>query len=85
MNKIARDATYNKNENEYTHVERKQAQQLFDNLIWLTTEEAANFLRKSSHALRQMIYKGKIHPRKFSGRLYFKKSELHELIDASIY
>lgn len=59
--------------------------QLFKNLIWLTTEEAANFLRKSTHALRQMLYKGKISARKFNGRLYFKKSELHELIDTSFY
>lgn len=58
---------------------------LFNNLIWLTTEEAAEFLRKSSHALRQMLYKGKISARKVHGRLYFKKSELHELIDTSFY
>ncbi len=56
---------------------------LFDNLKWLTTEEAAFFLRKSSHALRQMTYKGKIIPRKFGGRLYFKKSELDQIIDIS--
>ena len=58
---------------------------LFENLIWLTTEEAAVFLRKSPHAIRQMIYKGKINARKFHGRLYFKKSELHELIDTSFF
>ena len=65
----------------YTDVVTNTA--LFDNLIWLTTEEAAEFLRKSKHALRQMLYKGKITARKFGGRLYFKKSELHELIDTS--
>ncbi len=58
---------------------------LFDNLIWLTTEEAARFLRKSTHALRQMLYKGQISARKVHGRLYFKKSELHELVDTSIF
>jgi excisionase family DNA binding protein len=58
---------------------------IFDNLIWLTTEEAASFLRKSNHALRQMLYKGHISARKLHGRLYFKKSELHELIDTSFY
>jgi excisionase family DNA binding protein len=56
---------------------------LFNNLIWLTTEEAARFLRKSNHALRQMLYKDRISARKLHGRLYFKKSELHELIDTS--
>lgn len=58
---------------------------LFDNLIWLTTEEAAGFLRKSNHALRQMLYKGQISARKVHGRLYFKKSELNELVDTSFY
>ena len=69
----------------YTTGELNQAQPLFENLIWLTTEEAARFLRKSCHALRQMVYKGQIKARKFRGRLYFKKSELHELIDTSFY
>ena len=58
---------------------------LFDNLIWLTTEEAAGFLRKSNHALRQMLYKGQVSARKVHGRLYFKKSELNELVDTSFY
>ena len=58
---------------------------LFENLIWLTTDEAAQFLRKSSHALRQMTYKGKVKPRKFGGRLYFKKTELNDLVDTSFY
>lgn len=74
-----------KSENSYIHGEHFGAHTLFDNLIWLTTNEAAIFLRKSSHALRQMIYKGRIRPRKFGGRLYFKKSELDQLVDTSFY
>ncbi len=70
---------------DYNQGEHFEAQSFFNNLIWLTTEEAARFLRKSSHALRQIIYKGKIHPRKFGGRLYFKRSELDQLIDTSFY
>jgi hypothetical protein len=72
-----RDAGYNPSED--------KASTLFDNLIWLTTEEAAKFLRKSSHALRQLTYKGKVRPRKFAGRLYFKKAELNSLIDSSFF
>ncbi|PIR33310.1 MAG: hypothetical protein COV37_16755 [Bdellovibrio sp. CG11_big_fil_rev_8_21_14_0_20_39_38] len=53
--------------------------------MWLSTEEAARLLRRSSHALRQLVYKGKIRPRKFGGRLYFKRSELDELIETSFY
>ncbi len=63
----------------------KSPSTLFDNLIWLTTDEAATFLRKTSHALRQLAYKGKVRPRKFAGRLYFKKTELDTLIDTSFY
>lgn len=65
--------------------EAKYSSTLFDNLIWLTTDEAATFLRKTSHALRQLVYKGKIRPRKFAGRLYFKRTELDTLIDTSFY
>ncbi len=66
-------------------VTKESPELIFDNLIWLTTEEAARFLRKSNHALRQMLYKGHISARKLHGRLYFKKSELHELVDTSFY
>ena len=69
----------------YSESEQNNAQVLFDNLIWLTTEEAAVYLRKSTHAIRQMVYKGKLMARKFDGRLYFKKDELHALIDTSFY
>jgi len=70
---------------EYVKEEQFDAHSFFNNLIWITTEEASEFLRKSTHAVRQMVYKGKIHARKFHGRLYFNKLELHELIDSSHY
>ena len=76
---------YNQSEKVYSEGEQKNAQGLFENLIWLTTEEAAVYLRKSTHAIRQMVYKGKLMARKFNGRLYFKKAELHALIDTSFY
>lgn len=75
----------NQSEKVYSDNESNEAQMLFENLIWLTTEEAAVYLRKSSHAIRQMVYKSKIIARKFNGRLYFKKDELHALIDTSFY
>jgi excisionase family DNA binding protein len=85
LDKILSNATYNNSQNRYDIGERNTAQTLFDNSIWLTTEEAAAYLRKSSHALRQLLYKGKIPARKFNGRLYFKKAELHLVIDTSFY
>ena len=83
MTKTYSNATYFQRENSYNRSEHFNAHPLFENLIWLTTDEAATLLRKSSHALRQMTYKGRIHPRKFGGRLYFKKAELNDLVDTS--
>lgn len=84
QNSVA-NAAYFHGGNQYIEGEQTSVCTIFDNLIWLTTEEAARFLRKSSHALRQMVYKGIIHPRKFHGRLYFKRSELHEQVDSSLF
>ncbi len=78
-------ATYFPSEKCYSSGEQNTAHSFFNNLIWITTEEASEFLRKSTHAVRQMVYKGKIHARKFHGRLYFNKLELNELIDSSHY
>jgi excisionase family DNA binding protein len=79
------NATYIENESRYDKGEQSDAPMFFDNLFWLSTEEAARLLRRSSHALRQLVYKGKIRPRKFAGRLYFKRDELNELIETSFY
>ena len=38
---------------------------LFKNLIWLTTEEAAKYLRKSANAVRIMVHKKILKARKF--------------------
>lgn len=81
-NSINRNSDF-QSENSYIFSEHLNAQKLFYNLKWLTTKEAAIFLRKSSHALRQMTYKGKIRSRKFGGRLYYKKAELDLLVDTS--
>jgi Helix-turn-helix domain len=86
MNKKSTNAAYFQSENGYDIGEQKHAHLLFENLIWLTTEEARQFLRKkTTHAVRQMLYKGKIRARKFDGRLYFKRTELHRHIDSSFY
>ena len=85
MVKTNKDATYIINENSYIRDEQNIAHSFFNNLIWITTEEASEFLRKSTHAVRQMVYKGHVNARKFHGRLYFNKLELNQLIDSSHY
>ena len=85
MEKTNKVTTYFINEKGYRLSEQKNAHPLFNNLIWITTEEASEFLRKSVHAVRQMVYKGQLNARKLHGRLYFNKLELNELIDSSHY
>ena len=56
---------------------------IFNNLNWMTTNEAATYLRKSASALRTALCRGQITARKYRRRLYFKRSELDQLIETS--
>ncbi len=56
----------------------------YDRLTWLDTKEAANYLRKSSNALRIMVHRGYLRPRKFRRRLYFRRLELDRLLEGSL-
>lgn len=58
---------------------------IFENLEWLTTAEAAYYLRKSKDAIRQMVCRGQLRARKFHRRLYFRKVELDQTLDISFY
>mgnify|MGYP002787977391 CR=1 FL=1 len=53
----------------------------FDRMTWMTTKEAAQYLRKTEAAFRAMLHKGYIRPRKFHRRLYFKRLELDRAIE----
>ncbi len=55
----------------------------FENLEWMTSREAAQYLRKSAGALRVMVCRGQIPTRKFFCRLYFRKTELDCLLESS--
>jgi excisionase family DNA binding protein len=56
---------------------------LFDNLVWMTSEEAAKYLRKTVGALRTAVNRGQIRARRWRRRLYFKKIELDLLLEDS--
>ena len=56
---------------------------LFENLKWVDTKEAAQFLRVSVGSLRNMVYRRQVRARKFRRKLYFKVSELNRLIENS--
>jgi hypothetical protein len=66
--------------------EKTSAGAIFDNnLIWLNTKEAAQFLRRSVGQIRNMVYRGQLVAKKFQGRLLFNKWALQALVENSNY
>ena len=59
--------------------------ELLQELTWLNSQEAAKYLRKSVNALRIMVFRGYLRPRKFRRRLYFRKIELDRLLESSAF
>lgn len=57
---------------------------VLERLTWMDSKEAATYLRKSANALRIMVYRGYLQPRKFRHRLYFRRLELDRLIESSM-
>lgn len=57
---------------------------LFENQIWLTSIEAADYLRVTYGALRLMVYRGTLKPYKLGRRSRFRKEELDKLLESSI-
>ena len=57
----------------------------FSSLTWLNSNDAAKYLRKTVNALRIMVNRGYIRPRKFHRRLYFRKLELDRLLESSAF
>lgn len=61
--------------------------QLFDNLLWLSTKDAAIYLRKfrvdgspSEGAIRNLVWRGVLKARKWQRRLFFKRTDLDRLL-----
>lgn len=63
----------------------KESCEIFNNLIWMTTEDAARYLRKTADAIRHLVYRGDLKARKFKRRLYFRRDELDEMLDLAVY
>lgn len=56
---------------------------IFDNRIdspWMTTKEAAEYLRTSIHNIRKLLFEGKITCYKFGRQNRFHKDELDRLL-----
>ena len=75
-----------KNElNEVVKATEKEATHdvIFDNLVWLSSAEAAEYLRISANALRIAVSRGQLPARKWRRKLLFKKSDLEFLLERS--
>ena len=53
------------------------------NKTWLNTDEAALYLGKTRNAVWLLVSKGILIKRKWNRRLYFKRAELDQLLEAS--
>ena len=57
----------------------------FERLTWLDSKEAAKYLRKTANALRIMVFRGYLRPKRFRRRLYFRRIELDRLLESSAF
>lgn len=55
----------------------------FDNLVWLNSEEAARYLRRSVGQLRNMVHRRQLAYKKYCRRLYFRRTDLDRHIERS--
>jgi hypothetical protein len=61
----------------------REPEEELERLTWMDSREAAKYLRKTANALRIMVYRGYLRPRKFRHRLYFRRIELDRLLESS--
>jgi hypothetical protein len=61
----------------------REPEEVLERLTWLDSNEAAKYLRKTANALRIMVYRGYLRPRKFRRRIYFRRLELDRLLESS--
>lgn len=61
-------------------VETTTSAVLFDKLKWMTSKEAASYIRVSVGQLRNMVWRGQIQAFHIGNRLRFLRSDLDRLI-----
>lgn len=50
---------------------------------WLRTDEVALYLGASREAVKKMVQRGKLEPKKFCGRNYFHREDIDAQIESS--
>ena len=66
--------------NNLVEVESTTATALFDKLKWMTSKEAAFYLRMSPAQLRNMVWQGQVKCYRLRGRLRFLRGDLDQLL-----
>ncbi len=56
------------------------ADAFFDKLKWMTSKEAAAYIRVSVGQLRNMVWRGQLHAHHLRSRLRFLRSDLDHLL-----
>jgi hypothetical protein len=65
-------------------IDSHESVEFFNNRIWLSTYEAAQYLGKTKNAIWILLCRGLLIKRKWRRRLYFKKTELDRLLETSL-
>ncbi len=55
-----------------------------EKLKWLTTKEAAEYLRITIGSMKNLVYRDKVRPRKLGRLNRFKRDDLDRMLEASI-
>ena len=64
--------------------EIQNSAQLFENLKWITTKEAAHYLRVSVGQIRNMVWRGQLPSHRVNNRLRFLRSDIDKIVKPSI-
>ncbi len=63
--------------------ENQNSASFFEKLKWITTREAAEYLRLSVGQIRNMVWRGQITSYRLNNRLRFLKSDLDKIMKSS--
>lgn len=63
--------------------EENSSARLFDKLKWMTSKEAASYIRVSVGQLRNMVWRGQIKCYRLKNRLRFLRSDLDSIVKSS--
>ena len=68
---------------EVKHAEENSSARLFDKLKWMTSKEAATYIRVSVGQLRNMVWRGQLKGYHLGNRLRFLRGDLDGAVKSS--